>query len=179
MLEEDPLCTQAAELLREARQARSAQLIEAAERCEAANEFTGAEESLREAAAVAPMSQGIPRQALASFLARRAAATDILADKLIRERDIQGALNALTAAQSTCPASERASRIRSLLTDVEFAAGMKAYNAKQYVQAVFQFKKVLRLDKNHAEAQRHLEFARRFSQESSTDSLQDRFSRLE
>ncbi len=179
MLEEDPLCTDAAILLREARSVRAAQLVEEAHAHESAADFVGAEFSLREAAAVAPLNLGEPRCALAEFLDRRAIAADAQAERLVRDGDKQGALNTLMSIQSTCPGAERASRIRGLKTDVEFDAGMKAYNAKQYVQAVFQFKKVLRLDKNHSEAQRHLEFARRFSQESSTDSLQDRFSRLE
>jgi len=179
MLEEDPLCTQAADLLREARAARAAELVETAELLEKSNDADGAEESLREAVAVAPMTFGKPRRMLAEFLARRADATEALAESRMREGDIPGALGALLAAQSACPRPERSGRIRSLQTEVEFASGMKAYHAREYIQAVFQFKKVLRLDKSHAEAQRHLEFARRFSQDSSTDTLQDRFSRLE
>jgi tetratricopeptide (TPR) repeat protein len=179
LLDEDPLCTQAAELLSEARVARAKQLLEEAERRESANDLEGAEQSLRESAAVAPMSMSEPRSKLAAYLARCAETTDARAELQMQNGDIEGALNALAAAQCLCPKPERALRIQGLNTDVEFAAGMKAYNEKHYVQAVFQFKKVLRLDKNHADAQRHLEFAKRFSQDSSTDSLQDRFSRLE
>jgi tetratricopeptide (TPR) repeat protein len=179
MLDEDPLCTQAAVLLTDARAMRATQLIETAQRQESADDVGGAEASLREAAAVAPTGVIEPRRALAAFLERRAGIYEALAETMIREENTHAALDALTQAQCTCPRPERAARIQRLQTDVEFEAGMQAYNAKQYVQAVFQFKKVLRLDKNHADAQRHLEFARRFSQESSTDSLQDRFSRLE
>jgi len=178
-LEEDPLYTQAAESLREARTARSAQLIDEAGRKEAANDFGGAEQNLREAVAVAPIDSREPRRELAAFLERRARAIDWLADRLLQDGDVQGSLNSLMAAQHIRPAPERALRIRGMQIDVEFDAGMRAYDSKQYVLAVFQFKKVLRLNNNHSEALRHLEFAKRFSQETATDSLQDRFSRLE
>lgn len=179
VLEEDPLCSQASELLRTARAVRAAQLVEIAEQQEAGSDFAAAELSLREAVAVAPMELREPRRAFGDFLARRSEAADVLAARLQSDGDTEGALNALLAGQNKRPTPERALKIRRLQTDSEFAAGMLAYSAKKYNQAVFQFKKVLRLDKNHAEAKRHLEFARRFAQDTSTDSLQDRFSRLE
>ena len=179
MLEEDPLCTDAARMLRRARETRAAQLIEEAAQLEADSDFTGADERLREAVAVAPADIPSPRTQLAALLEQRAAAIDTLAVQLQRDGDKEGALDSLLLAQKQRPKPERAARIRELQIEAEFAAGMQAYDAKRYNQAVFQFKKVLRLDKNNAESQRHLEFARRFAQETSTESLQDRFSRLE
>jgi len=56
---------------------------------------------------------------------------------------------------------------------------MAAYNEKRYSEAVFQFKKVLARDPGHAEAKRYLNFAQKFAQDATTESLTDRFSRLE
>jgi tetratricopeptide (TPR) repeat protein len=179
MLEDDPLGVQAAELLRRAQEVRAAELVAAAEAFRQAKDDAHEEASLREAAAVAPVEMETPRRTLAAHLQRRAGELDRSADSLNRAEDSEGALNALLAAQSLSPDAARSGRIRALQIEVEFEAGMRAYNVKQYVQAVFQFKKVLRLDSAHADARRYLEFARRFSTESTTDSLQDRFSKLE
>ena len=62
---------------------------------------------------------------------------------------------------------------------MEFAAGMAAYNAKEYREAVFQFKKVLARDAAHSEAKRYLGFSQKFAQDTSNEALNDRFSRLE
>ena len=179
MLEEDPLCAKAAGMLRIAREARATQLIDVAAQQEADSDFDGAEGSLREAIAVSPTDVSLPRTQLAALFERRAADIDMAAEQLSQEGDMEGALNALLQAQSQRPTPERAARIRALQIGTEFAAGMQAYDAKRYNLAVFQFKKVLRLDKSHADAQRHLEFARRFAQDTSAESLQDRFSKLE
>ena len=64
-------------------------------------------------------------------------------------------------------------------TAMEFAAGMAAYNEKRYREAIFQFKKALARDPAHSEAKRYLAFAQRFEQDATTDTLTDRFSRLE
>ncbi len=179
MLEEDPLCSDAAASLRRARCARSQQLLEEANSAEAIGDLGVAENALRQAAAVALPDNADPRVHLAAFFGRRAATLDALAELQRSQGNDAEALSSLMTAQSLSPVATRLKTITDLQIEIEFEIGMAAYDNREYNQAVFQFKKVLRLNKNHAEANRRLEFARRFAQDRTTESLQDRFSRLE
>ena len=82
-------------------------------------------------------------------------------------------------AQTAHPTSERAAKIGRARTALEFSAGMVDYNARRYQEAVFQFKKVLVRDPEHAEARRFLGFAQSFLTDASNNALTDRFNMLE
>lgn len=179
LLQEEPLHFEAVQMLLQARRRRSEQLLAEAHVYETKEDFAAVESALREATAVAPLDQREPRQELAAFLTRRTQAADAEADRLLKAGETEAALAALERAQAVAASQERAARIVRAQIDLEFAEGMAAYNAKRYTEAIFQFKKVLIRDPNHADARRYLGFAQKFAQDAQTDSLTDRFSRLE
>ena len=179
LLEEDPFSIPAIEKLRSARMSRADQLIELALNLEESGKFDQAEMNLTEAVAVSPIDIPIARTTLAALAARLAEVSDGNAEQMLMDGNKQGAIEALTMAQAKSPDPVRSARILLLHTELEFEKGMAAYNSRSYTEAQFQFKKVLNLNGAHPEAAKYLEYARRFSQESTTDSLQDRFSRLE
>lgn len=138
-----------------------------------------AEKSLREALALAPFDSREIRQELGVLRHRRARAAETEAERSATTGNIEAGVAFLERAQSIEPTQERAQKLAQMQIAMELAAGMAAYNAKQYPDAIFQFKKVLARDPSHSEARRYLTFAQKFSQDSSTDNLNDRFSRLE
>ncbi len=179
LLHEEPLHIETAQALRETRQKRSEELIQTARTQSGAGDVYRAEMTLREAIAVAPSGQTPARVELASLIARHAADADAEADRLLAQGNLPSGLAALERAQSVASNPERARKIVRAHTAMEFAAGMTAYNEKRYGEAVFQFKKVLARDPAHTEAKRYLNFAQKFAQDATTESLTDRFSRLE
>lgn len=179
LLTAEPLHTEAALVLRTARVRRSEALVAEAEQRSAAGDVVQAEMKLREAIAVAPVGPTPARTALAALFTRHAEAADADADRLLAQGDLQAGLAALERAQSAAASREREQKIGRAQTALEFATGMTAYNEKRYSEAVFQFKKVLARDTAHAEAKRYLNFAQKFAQDAATESLTDRFSRLE
>ncbi len=179
LLHEEPLHIETAQALREARAKRSEELILQAKSRGAEGNIGSAEQLLREAIAVAPPGPTTARTELASLFADHAAAADAEADCLLARGDLNTGLAALERAQSAAANPQRALKIIQAQTAMEFAAGMTAYNEKRYSEAVFQFKKVLARDPGHAEAKRYLNFSQKFAQDSTTETLADRFSRLE
>lgn len=179
LLTEDPLQTEVAQALRAARLQRSAELIAEAHERSAAGDVGEAEMKLREAIAVAPVGPTPARIELAALFTRHAEAADAEADRLLAQGELQAGLAALERAQSVAASRERAQKIGRAQTALEFATGMTAYNDKRYNEAVFQFKKVLARDPAHSDAKRYLNFAQKFAQDATTESLTDRFSRLE
>jgi tetratricopeptide (TPR) repeat protein len=179
LLTEDPLHSEVAQALRGVRRQRSAELIAEAHEHSVAGDVTQAEMKLREAIAVAPVGPTPARIELAALFTRHAEAADAEADRLLAQGDLQAGLAALERAQSVAASRERAQKIGRAQTALEFATGMNAYNEKRYSEAVFQFKKVLAREPAHAEAKRYLNFAQKFAQDATTESLTDRFSRLE
>jgi tetratricopeptide (TPR) repeat protein len=179
LLTEEPLHTEIAQALREARTQRSAELIAEAHSASAAGDVGQAEMKLREAIAVAPVGPTPARIELAALFTRHAETADAEADRLLAAGDLHGGLAALERAQAVAASRERAQKIGRAQIALELATGMTAYNEKRYSEAVFQFKKVLARDTGHAEAKRYLNFAQKFAQDATTESLADRFSRLE
>ena len=179
LLTEEPLHTEAAQSLRIARTRRSEELIAEAEAQSVAGDVGQAERKLREAIAVAPIGPTPARLALAALFTRHAEAADAEADRLLAQGDLAAGLAALERAQSVAASRERSQKIGRAQTALECATGMTAYHEKRYNEAVFQFKKVLARDPAHAEAKRYLNFAQKFAQDATTESLADRFSRLE
>ncbi len=183
LLREVPLATevftQAANALNAARTQRASQLRQQASEYVQAEEDERAEATLREALTLLPFDSLDIRQELAALRTRRAQAADALAEQSAKEGDLEAGVAFLERAQSITPSPDRARQLLDMQIALEFSAGMNAYNAKEYRDAIFQFKKVLARDPSHAEAKRYLGFAQRFSQDASTDSLNDRFSRLE
>ena len=179
LLTAEPLHTEVAQTLRTSRVKRSEQLIAEAQAQSAAGRVGQAERTLREAIAVAPVGPTPARIALAALYTRHAEAADAEADRLLAQGDLQAGLAALERAQSVAASRERTQKIARAQTALEFATGMAAYNEKRYNEAVFQFKKVLARDPAHPEAKRYLNFAQKFAQDATTESLTDRFSRLE
>ncbi|HLJ56854.1 MAG TPA: hypothetical protein VKT77_17575 [Chthonomonadaceae bacterium] len=162
--------------LREVRDRWTERETVAADERIAASDFAGAEERLRVVLAFAPHSLEARRR-LASLDARGAQEADAEAERLVAT-DPEGSLAALERAQRIAASADRAAKIRQAQIDMEYAQGMKAYGAKRYREAVFQFKKVLARDPDHADAKRQLKFAQRFEQDSN-EALNDRFGRLE
>lgn len=176
---EEPLYVPAIELLKFARAERARLLVEQGLQQEDEGNIEAAEQSLTEAALVSPRENTDPRRVLGSFHARLAEVAEAGANTKLAAGDRDGALHLLSQAQARHANPERAKRISSLRIESEFEAGMEAYNARRYEEAIFQFKKTLTMAPGHSDAARYLEYARRFSQDSASDSLQDRFSRLE
>jgi tetratricopeptide (TPR) repeat protein len=137
-----------------------------------------AEEALR-AAVEADPTLIEARLELRLLRARRVEHADAEAERLLAEGQMEAGVAALERAQALAPTPERRDRMGRVYTAMEFAAGMAAYNAKRYQEALFQFKKALHRDPVHAEAKRYLGFAQRFARDAPNDTLNDRFSRLE
>ncbi len=111
--------------------------------------------------------------------ARRTAAENALA----RGRELLGtgkytdAIAALTEAQARgASGPEVIHLLRDARIAEAFTLGNELYQDRQYPAALFQFKKVLRLDPDHVEAQRKVRYTQNFLQNSQVN---DRFSRLE
>jgi tetratricopeptide (TPR) repeat protein len=164
-------------LLAEVRQLWSGAEIARAEEAIARGDADGAGEVLRSILAFAPHSLEARRR-LAELDVLRAKEADAEAERLLAAEEREAGLAALERAQRIAASSQRAEKIRRAQIDLEFAEGMRAYNDKRYREAVFQFKKVLARDADHADARRHLNFAQRFEQDSN-EALNDRFGRLE
>ncbi len=179
LLTEEPLHIEVAQSLRAVRVQRSEELIAEARALNAAGNGSQTEMKLREAIAVAPIGPTSARRELAALFTHRAETADADADRLLAQGELQAGLAALERAQAVAESRERAKKIALAQTAMEFAAGMTAYNEKRYSEAVFQFKKVLARDPGHAEAKRYLNFSQKFAQDTNTESLTDRFSRLE
>src|SRR6185437_15231026 len=163
-------------MLREVRDRWTERELTAADERIAAGEFEAAEERLRAVLAFAPHALEARRR-LAGLDARRAQEADAEAERL-RAADPEGSLAALERAQRIAASADRDKKIRKAQIDLEYAEGMRAYDAKRYREAVFQFKKVLARDPDHADAKRQLKFAQRFEQDAN-EALNDRFGRLE
>ena len=179
LLTEEPLHIDIAQALRAVRVQRSEELMTEARAQSAAGNGSQAEMKLREAIAVAPIGPTPARIALAALYTHRAETADADADRLLAQGDLQAGLAALERAQAVAESRERAQKIVRAQTALEFTTGMAAYNEKRYSAAVFQFKKVLARDPGHSEAKRYLNFSQKFEQDAATESLTDRFSRLE
>ncbi len=177
-LQDDPLDVETAQLLRDIRHERGREYLERARACRLEEDDDAAENALLAALAIDPDAIEARRH-LRDLRAKRAEANDREADARRAENDLEGAVSALERAQAQAPTRDRANRLERARIDLEFEIGMAAYNAKRYPEAVFQFKKVLQAVPDHAEAKRYLGYAQKFARDSSTDSLNDRFSRLE
>lgn len=172
--QDDPLDQERFALLVEARQARSRQLL---------SEAQGSEDDLAEASLLAALEAAPDlleaRQALHILRAHRASEADAEAERLRISGDLESAVAALELAQVTAHSPERAARLERARRDLEFAAGMAAYHALRYQEAIFQFRQVLHRDPAHAEAKRYLAFAQKFALDSPNETLTDRFRFLE
>lgn len=179
LLREEPLRPEVATALAEVTKQRVRQVHEQAQALIAQEQEDLAEAALLDALRVSPLDSLEIRVQLGNLRSRRSGAADALADALLADGKLEEGVAALERAQSVNPTPERAQKLLRAQTAMEFGAGMAAYNAKEYREAIFQFKKVLARDPQHAEANRYLGFAQRFSQDTSNETLNDRFRRLE
>lgn len=135
-----------------------------------------AERSYLEAAQADPLD--VPaREALAR--ARRAAAEGALArgSELLGAGVFTGAIEAFTEAQTRGASGPEVTRLlRQARIGEALSLGNALYQDRQYAAALFQFKKVLRLDPEHPEAQQKVRYAQNFLQDTQ---LHERFTRLE
>ncbi|MCS6777070.1 MAG: hypothetical protein RMJ43_05175 [Chloroherpetonaceae bacterium] len=177
-LEGAPQEPQLTALLAQARTARAQQLLAGARQQRASGDTEGADRMLREALEIDPFAMEA-RQELADLRAQICALADAEAERLLAEGHLDAAVATMEQAQTLAPSAERAERLARAQIAMEFATGMEHYHARRYPEAVFQFKKVLARDPGHAEAQRYLNFARSFLQDTSVDVLSDRFRRIE
>lgn len=116
---------------------------------------------------------------LSNMSAEEAGHADTEADALLSQGNLEQGVAALERAQSAHSTADRAAKIARARIALDFSDGLNHYNARRYQEAVFQFKKVLANDPDHAEARRYLGFAQSFLQDASNSALNDRFSMLE
>jgi len=140
-------------------------------------DYAGAGEALQGILQFAPHCLEARRR-LAGLDVLRAKDADSEAERLLSSGDRAEGLAALERAQQIMALPHREEKIRRVQIDIDYQSGLRAYEEKRYREAVFQFKKVLARDPNHADARRHLNFAQRFEQDSN-EALNDRFGRLE
>lgn len=119
------------------------------------------------------------RQLLHSQRTAAADAAQREAEQALASGDTEKALYHLERAQSLDQTAQRAQQIALLQTKLDYEIGKQAYDEGRYPQAIFQFRKVLQRDPEHAEAKRYLRFAQRFVQDAAADTLSDRFRSLE
>lgn len=174
----EPLRTAAVALLEKARAEHGRQRLTAAEQAEAVGNFAAAEAALREAIASAPFLLEARRK-LGTLRARQAELLDAEAEALLARGEMEAGVAALEKAQFLAPSTGRAGRLEKAEVAREFAAGLDFYNEKRYQEAVFQFKKALARDPDHAEAKRYLSFAQKFVKDAAEDGQGDRFRFLE
>ena len=179
LLREEPLRPDVVTILAEVTQQRVRELHAHAQTLLVQEQDDLAEAALLDALRVSPLDTRAIRLQLGTLRDRRSQSADTLADALLAEGNLEEGVAALERAQAVNPTPERAQKLLRAQTAMEFGAGMVAYNAKEYREAIFQFKKVLARDPQHAEATRYLGFAQRFANDASNESLNDRFSRLE
>lgn len=179
LLRETGHAPQIADALRAARRAQAQDLTEQAHAFIGSEDDERAETLLRHALNVLPYDSRDIRAELGAIRARRSQAQDAIADQLLAEGKLEEGVAALERAQSIAPDPERAQKLLKAQIAMEFGAGMAAYNAKEYRDAIFQFKKALARDPAHSDARRYLSFAQKFATDNSTETLNDRFSRLE
>ncbi len=111
--------------------------------------------------------------------ARHAAAENALsqARSLIATGEFTEAIEALTEAQQRgASGPDVTSLLRTARIGEALALGVQLYQDRQYAAALFQFKKVLRLDPDNSEALQKISYAQNFLQDTQ---LNERFTRLE
>lgn len=165
-------------LLQQANLGLARQWMEHGQSLEKQGDDDGAEHAYKVVVGLQPQLRE-PRERLQNIHKRRVIHADLQADYRLKNSDFEGVLVALERAQSLIPTAERAEKITQAQISLEFSIGMENYNQKQYPQAIFQFQKVLAKDPNHAEAKRHLQYAQRFTHDTATETVQNRFSMLE
>jgi tetratricopeptide (TPR) repeat protein len=117
------------------------------------------------------------REALAA-IRRTAASTAIEKGRtLLRMGQFAEAIVALTEAQRRgAHGPDLTALLRDARVGEALVAGNALYQDRQYAAALFQYKKVLRLDPDNAEAKQKVSYAQNFLQD---NQLNERFSRLE
>lgn len=98
------------------------------------------------------------------------------ADTALKENRAADAVVILTKAMAAAPSQETQSKLTRARAVQAFKEGLALYESKKFSQAVFQFRKVLSLDPDNAEAQKYIEYSESLRQD---DMLFDRFSKLE
>ena len=117
------------------------------------------------------------RAALADALKSAAASALAAAQRHIALSEFPAAVAALTdAARRGADSDEIAALLRAARIGEALAIGNDLYRQQQYAAALFQFKKVLRLDPNNADALQKIAYAQNFQQNAQ---LNERFTRLE
>ena len=108
---------------------------------------------------------------------------DALVAKHVSEADAalvagqpERAVHFLERASDLRSSPELQKRLANARARQAFDEGLALYEAKKYSQAAFQFRKVLNIDPDNAEAQKYIEYAESLRQD---DTLFDRFSKLE
>ena len=117
------------------------------------------------------------RAALARARTHAAETTLALSREQVGRGDWTAAIASLADAQSRgASGPEVSGLLRSARVGEALALGNALYADRQYAAALFQFKKVLRLDPDNAEARQKTAYAQNFLQDTQ---LNDRFTRLE
>ncbi len=129
-------------------------------------------------AIVADPLDSVSREKLADarFAAANAAITE--GRKRMALGEWADAVSSLTEAQKRgASGPEVTNLLKQARVGEAMALGNALYNDRQYAPALFQFKKVLRLDADHAEAKQRISYAQNFLQDAGQ--ITERFTRLE
>jgi tetratricopeptide (TPR) repeat protein len=172
----DPMDADAIRSRRDLRTRWAASAREAGLRAIEAGNGAQAEALLLEAIAADPLDRAA-REALADARHAAAEAAVTRGRALLSAGDHAGAITALTEAQARgASGPEVTGLLRDARVGEALALGNALYQDRQYAAALFQFKKVLRLDPENAEAQQKIGYSQNFLQDTQ---LNDRFTRLE
>jgi tetratricopeptide (TPR) repeat protein len=142
----------------------------------AAGDGARAEAHLREAIAADPRDTEA-RRLLAEARARASEGALRSGRELLAAGRFTEAIEAFAQAQARgASGPEIAARLRQARAGEALALGNQLYIDRQYAAALFQYKKVLRLDPDNREAAQKRDYAQNFLQDTQ---LSDRFTRLE
>ncbi|MDX1931668.1 MAG: hypothetical protein SFU56_03600 [Capsulimonadales bacterium] len=176
MLAADPTDLEIVRCRRELRHRWSTAALTAGREAAAEENNSVAEARFLDAIAADPLNTEA-REALAAIRQTAATAAIVKGTSLLRMGQFSEAIAALTEAQRR---GAHGSEVTGLLRDARvgeaLVAGNALYQDRQYAAALFQFKKVLRLDPDNAEARQKVSYAQNFLQD---NQLNERFSRLE
>ncbi len=145
-------------------------------RLEAAGDWSGTQRT-HEAILLLDPQRHASREALGRVRRGQASALLAAGDTQDALGDMGTAITLWRKAQDLHPTPEVADRLRAVEIRRCLAAGIARYEAGRMAEAAFQFRRVLSLDPDHAEAQRYLRFAS--DGDSGDTSISSRFSRLE
>ena len=175
-LDADPMNAEIVARRRDLRRAGTQRSLIAGQSAAQSGDRDAAEAHFR-AAIAADSHNADARAALSDILQIAAASALTAAQKFLAVADYPAALAALMeAGRRGADSEEVAALLRAARIGEALHAGNELYRQQQYAAALFQFKKVLRLDPHNVDAAQKISYSQNFQQNSQ---LSERFTRLE